>query len=903
LKLLLPFNRNRGIVLLSFNRSRIVSIRVALSRVLDLVLRRRRDELLADEIQSHLDQLAADYAARGMTPAEAQLAARRAFGGIEQTKEAYRDQRGLPVADALTQDVRFAMRLLRRDRGYSLTAVLVLALGIGVNNMLFTVLNAHTIRGLPIDRVDRVVYVSTFDDRTPDRGLSFLDFEDLRGATRSVNLAAFVSAPMVMAEDERAAERLDGAFVSENAFSLLGADPVLGRTFAQDDARSGAERVAILGTGAWTSRYGADRSILGRSILVDGRATVIIGVMPTRSGFPSSAEIWLPLAHMPGLMAQTRDARTLSVFGRVQEAVSVGEARTEIESIVERLSREHPDTSKNVRARVVPINDHFLGRLTDPAWLAFMTVGFVVVLISCANVANLVLANAAQRAREIAVRSSLGASRRRILRQLLIEGTVLAAVGGTLGLLLAAIGVRLFRTAIPPNVLPYWLDYALDARVFVALVTVSAATVFLFGLPTAIHASKIDVIGVLKDGGPTATTRRGTQRWTTAFLAVEFGLAVLLLAQLTMTLRNARPEVPTDEIIDSRQVITAAITLPAASYQSADQRNEFYRRLHERLTANPAISAISVASTLPLQGAPQQRLEIQGRPPADDQRPSVRTVMIAPKYFQTLGLTLPRGRDFRDEDGAPGQAYVIVNERLVRELFAGQEPIGQRISFAPSQASSVRNWLTIVGVAPDIRQRTVPEPDAVVYVPYRTAAPPTAVLLIRSHADAADLAPSIRREVQFVDPQLPLYRMRTMAQAVRDAQWNGRLSATLIRVLTLIAVGLSAVGLYAVTSYSVSRRTHELGLRVTLGARPRHVATVLGRRVLVQLTFGFFAGVLSTILWERMFSSGGPGPGAADPLSLTIVAAMLTGIAVIACAVPIHRATRLDPVQALRRGQ
>ena len=226
-----------------------MSIRVALSRVLDLMLRRRRDELLAEEIQSHLDQLAADYAARGMTPAEAQIAARRAFGGIEQTKEAYRDQRGLPVVDALTQDVRFAVRLLRRDRGYSLTAVLVLALGIGVNNMLFTIVNAHTIRGLPIDRVDRVVYVSTFDDRIPDRGLSFPDFEDLRSAAQSVNLAAFAGAPMVIAEDERAAERLDGAFVSENAFSLLGAEPVLGRTFAQDDARSGAERGRHPGNG------------------------------------------------------------------------------------------------------------------------------------------------------------------------------------------------------------------------------------------------------------------------------------------------------------------------------------------------------------------------------------------------------------------------------------------------------------------------------------------------------------------------------------------------------------------------------------------------------------------------------------------------------------------------------
>ncbi len=469
-------------------------IRVFLSRALGLVFRRRRDEIVAEEIQLHLDQLTDDYVKRGMTLTEAQAAARRAFGGIEQTKEAYRDQSGLPFVDAFVQDVRFAVRLLRRDRAFSLTAVLVLGLGIGVNNMLFTIVNAHTLRGLPIDHVERVVYISTFDDRAPDRGLSYADFEDLRNAARHVSLAAFVNAPIVVAEDNRVAERLDGAFISQNAFDLLGAEPVLGRGFSPNESRPGAEGVAILGSGVWTSRYGADRNVLGRSIRVDGRAAVIVGVMPADSGFPSSAEVWLPLAQMPGLTAQARDARTLSVFGRMADGVTLAEAKAEIESVVERLSRDHPDTSRNVRARVVPINERFLGRLTDPAWLAFMTVGCLVVLISCANVANLVLANAARRAREIAIRSSLGASRRRVLRQLLIEGTVLAAVGGALGMTLAMGGVRLFRTAVPPNVLPYWLDYTLDVRVFLALVAVSVATVFVFGFPTALHSSKTDVI-------------------------------------------------------------------------------------------------------------------------------------------------------------------------------------------------------------------------------------------------------------------------------------------------------------------------------------------------------------------------------------------------------------------------
>ena len=876
-------------------------IRVFFSRLLGLVFRRHRDEIVAEEIQLHLERLTDDYMKRGMTLEEAQAAARRAFGGIAQTKEAYRDQSGLPFVDEFVQDVRFALRLLRRDRTYSLTAILVLALGIGVNNMLFTIVNAHTLRGLPIDNVERVVYVSTFDDRTPDRGLSYPDFEDLRSAAQHVSLAAFVNAPMVVAEDNRLAERLDGAFISQNVFDLLRAQPVLGRGFSPNEGQPGAETVAIIGAGVWTSRYGADRSVLGRSIRVDGRTAVIVGVMCAASGFPSSAEVWLPLAQMPGLTAQPRDARTLSVFGRIADGVTSAEARAEIESIVERLSRDHSDTNKNVRARVVPINERFLGRLTDPAWLAFMTVGCLIALISCANVANLILANSARRAREIAIRSSLGASRRRVLRQLVIEGTVLAAIGGALGMVLAMAGVRLFRTAIPPNVLPYWLDYALDLRVFLALVAVSLATVFVFGFPTALHSSKTDVIAVLKDGGTSPPGVRGTQRWSTAFLAVEFGLAVILLVQLTMTMRSTLPEVRSDAIIDSREVLTFAVTLPTATYRTLDQRTEFYRRLEERLRANAAVSVVSVASALPLQGAPQQPIDIQGRTAPDGQRRAVRTVMIAPRYFQALGLTLARGRDFTEDDGAAGHAHAIVNERMVSEFFGGEDPVGQRIAFAPSGAAGGRDWLTIVGVAPDVRQRPTLEPDAIVYTPYRSVSPATASLLIRSPNDASDLASWVRGEVSAVDSQLPLYRMRTMAQALRDSQWNGRLSSTLFRVLTLIAIGLSAVGLYAVTSYGVNQRTHELGLRMTLGARTHHVVSVLGWRVLKQLSFGFFTGLVGTLLWQWMFFTGGGGPSAADPLSLVIVAAMLTAIAAIACAVPIRRATRLDPVQALRK--
>jgi putative ABC transport system permease protein len=598
---------------------------------------------------------------------------------------------------------------------------------------------------------------------------------------------------------------------------------------------------------------------------------------------------------------QPRDLRTLRVFGRLVDGATVADARVQIESTFDRLARDHPVTNRHVRGRVVPINERFLGRLTDPAWRAFAAVGFLIVVISCANVANLVLATSLRRAREIAIRSSLGADRWRVLHQLLIEAGVLAALGGILGFGVSVTGVRLFRSAIPENVLPYWLDYSFDFRVFLALLGVSVGTVFIFALLPAIHASKADVNAVLKDGGAAGQVRRSTQRWATTFLAAEFGLAVVLLAQLTMSLRSHRSELPSDEAIVSREVVTALVTLPNNTYRSPEQRVDFFRRLTERLTPNPGIRSLSVASVSPLQGAPEGRLDVEGRTPPSGAAPgSVRIVTIAPKYFEVLGLLLVRGRDFNDSDGTPGAMHAIVNERLAREYFAHENAIGRRISLGAFNPSTKGAWITVIGIAPDIRQRPVPDPDPVVYLPYQSAPPSTATLLVRTAKGGGDLVSGLRKEVQALDGGLPLYRVGTMAQVVRDAQWNGRLSARLILALTFIAVVLATAGLYAVTAYGIRQRTHELGLRIALGAGPNQIVMVIARRVLTQLAIGFGAGLVSTMLWDRTFVAARPGVVMADPISLLIVAGVMALAAAIACAVPIRRATRLQPLAAMQ---
>jgi putative ABC transport system permease protein len=879
----------------------VTTIRVFLSRLLDVIVRRRREERLGEEVEAHLDLLTQDHVAQGMSHEDARRAARRAFGGIEPMKASYRDQRGLPPLDTLAQDATFAVRMMRRHPGFSLTAILVLGLGIGVNNMFFTILHAHTMRGLPIDRVDRVVSISAFDERTPARGFAYDEFEELRTRTRSLSdLVAFVPAPVVISEEGRPAERVDGAFMTGNTFSVIGRQPVLGRDFAPEDDRPGAAAVALLGRGLWESRYGSDRGVLGRNVLVNGQPAVIIGVIPDRSGFPGTAEVWLPLARAPGLLGPDKGARNLRLFGPLRDGITVEQARAEIDAIVIEQSRRNLPGGVQSHARVVPINEQYLGRLTDPVWLAFITSGTLVALISCANVATLLLMRSFHRTREIAIRASLGASRARVVRQLLIEAGVLATAGGAIGLAVSVGAVRLFRSAIPENVLPYWFDYSLDARVVLALVGVSIATVFVFGLLPAIHASRTDVTPVLKDGLHAMNVRSG-RRWTTAFLAAEFALVIVLLSHLAVNIRSASPDLPSDRAVETREVLTAEIALPGSRYRTPVEREDFLRRLMTRLDAISGIAASSVATVLPMRSAEERRLVIADQPAVDaKEAPSVQTLEVAPNYFETFGLSLLRGRDFTERDGATGEAHAIINEQLVQQYFADRDPIGQRIALAPPKGSAEPPaWLTIVGVAPIIRQTS--RDDAIVYAPYR-GAPETAALLVRSSLDTRALMDLLKAEVRSLDAHLPLYRIQTMAEAIHAARWNGRVSSRLFLSLTCIAVVLATAGLFTVTLHAVGQRTREIGLRMALGARPNHIARVITRRVAAQLAFGFGAGLVGVRLWVWAFDSGRADISVTDPQTQLIVISILAAMAIVACALPIRRAMRMAPVDALKSG-
>lgn len=879
------------------------TLRVWLSRLRGALRGRSRAEAeLADEVQTHLDLLAHDFVARGMSPEEARFAARRAFGGVDQAKALYRDQLCLPAIDGLAQDVRFSCRSLTRDSSFLVTAVLVLSLGIGVTHMFLTIVYAHTMRGLPIPRPDRILYISTFDDRTADRPMSYPDFDDLRaGASRFQELVAYTSTPVAIGDDGRAPDRLEASFVSAGAFATLGITPLAGRDFAPADHRPGAAPVVMLGRSAWLSRYRGDPGVIGREILVDGAPATVTGILPDRSGFPSTASVWLPLEHSPGLVTAPRDARGLRVFGRLDDDSSEADARADVASIMSRLEAQHPTTNRGVRGRVVPINERFLGRLEGP-WLAFLIAGCIIVLVSSANAANLVLARSLHRAREVAVRTSLGARRSRIVREHLVEALLLASAGGAAGLAVSWTGIRLFASAIPAGTLPYWIDYTMDVRTAVALVAVSLTTVAVFGLAPALVASRLDVLRVLKDGGRWQTTSGGARRWTAAFMTAQLALAVVLLSTVMLATLTARARLPSDAALATTSVTTAALTLPASRYASPDDRRYFFEGLLERVHNLPGITAAAMTSALPGTGVAARQLDIEGRSWPDDRLPTTLVVEITPGYFRALALAPARGRDLTELDGRPGHANGLVNERFVERFLQGQPPIGTRLGVSPpDRAAGPQSWVTVVGVVPDIRQRSTPDAEPLVYLPFASAPPASATLMVRSAQDPSAVAVLLRDAAQRLDARVPLYRIQTLAQVVHDAEWNPRVSARLAATLTMLCLLLATVGLYAVTSHGAGLRRNEFGIRMALGATPLRIARLVVAGVRVPLLLGLGFGLAGAIAWDRAFPSSRPALRASDPSIMALISLLIALVTMAACYHPARRAATRAPAEVLRQ--
>ena len=810
---------------------------------------------------------------------------------------------------SLLQDLRFAVRLLIKDRWFTFVAVFALALGIGVNATVFTFVNAVLIRGLPFNDPDRIVVVVSRDARNRDRGASYADFEDWRVATRTFSgMSAFSGQTMNLSDEGRSPERFQGPYLSANAFKLIGQQPLLGRDFLPEDDRPGAAAVVILGSGVWKNRYGSDPSVVGRTIKVNEVPATVIGVMPEGFKFPTNADVWMPLAQAPRLTEQKRDARTIDVFGRLGDRVTLAQAQSEMGTIARKLAGDYPDTNKDITAHVMTFNERANGGPIKLIFLSLMgAVGFVL-LIACANVANLLLARSSGRVREMSVRIALGASRWRIVRQLLVESVLLSIVGGLLGLALAYVGVRLFDAATQDVGKPYWIQFTMDAQVFAFFAAVCLGTGIVFGLAPALHVSKTDLNEVLKDGGRSGSSGMRARRWTSALIVAELALTLVLLAGAGLMMRSFVNLYRMDIGIETTQLLTMRLSLPNQKYPTPELRRAFYERLDQRLAGIGRIQAATITTNTPLGGGFPRLLAVDGRElAAGEQPPTVTQVTIGPRYFETLGVKVLRGRAFDELDGTPGHDSAIVNQRFVSMHFGGDDPIGRRIKLTPdgpaAPGTPAPAWVTIVGIAPTVRQRAQPGddlPDPVVYIPLRAQPSSFAMLLIRAQRDPASLTSLAREEVRAIDADLPLFGILTMDQQVAQQRWPFRVFGTMFAIFAVIALALSAVGLYAVTAYSVAQRTQEIGVRMALGARAAQVLWLILRRAIVQMSIGLAIGIAGAVGVGKLLASVLFQTGARDPVLLTLIVSLLVVVSTAACVWPARRATRLDPVNALR---
>ena len=867
--------------------------------------RGRMEDELDRELLDHVERQVADHLRNGLSEREARRRARLELGGLEQIKELCRDVRGTRWIDETWQDLRFAARLLAGQRSFTVVTVMVLGIGIAVTTQFFTMFDAFTSRSLPIDDPERVVHISTRDGRARPGGVSYADFEDIRDAATSFSaLAAYEATPAAVAEDDRAPARLQRVFVSAEGLRLLGETPVLGRDLRAADERRGAPPVVILAGHVWRDRYGADRTVVGRTIRIDGEPAEVIGVMPDGFRFPRLADLWQPVSQVADLADRPRDRRAFGVIGRLVDDASVARARAEVETIAATLTRDHPETHDDVRHVTVPVVEQFVGGdPTDPLWVAFLSAGVLVLLIACANAANLLLMQAVRRRHEIAVRLALGASRWRVVRQVLIECAVLAFLGVLVGGGLAMLGLQALDNAIPDGVLGYWITFDFDTRVFAAMVGIGGASALLFGLVPAFSVSN-RAGGVLRDDARTGASR-STGRLTSVFLAAEFGLTLILLTAISSSVVRFVEGRRTFTTLDTAGVLTAEVALTVDRYETPEARTAFFEEVRARLGTRSTPAAI--VNALP-GGGPggTTGVQIDERPVTPTELlPTALTLTTGPAYFDAIGAALLRGRRFSDRDGAPGSEAAIVNARFVEIHFPDEEPLGRRIRLVTAGMNQQASWLTIVGVAPTLRQRPGRrEPDPLVYLPSRADPPRVATLLVRAPADPSSAVSLVRETVRRVDPNLPLFRVRTLEQALRDASWNGRTSEAILWTIAFIALVLSTAGLFAVTSHAVERRMRDLGIRIALGARPPQVGWMVLRTVVRHLALGIVVGAVGVYVWGTWIPGGSPGGGEGLLVRLLLFApgpAVVTLVGLMASLGPVRRAVRLDPATVLRR--
>ena len=890
-------------------------------RLAGLHLAPTREAAIIEELALYLADCYAEFLASGATEAEAYQQTLAELSGSELlAHELRRGERQVPhepitlgtnrrtnmIAD-LWQDLRFGARMLAKQPGFTLIATLTLALGIGVNTAIFSVVDAVLLRPLPFREAERLMMLGTVDSRKGDglSSVSYPNFVDLRAQSGSFErLAAFRDRNFTLTGSDEPA-RLKGVVASADLLALLGVSPSLGRSFRTEEDNAGAS-VVILSHGLWRRRFNSDPQVIGRNITLDDRSLTVVGVAPAGFQFPIAAEpvdLWTTIAHDAtgnDPMTAQRGLAYLSVIGRLKPGVSGAQAQAEMDGIARSLERQYPDDNAHHGARLVPALEQIVGDVRRPLLIIFGAVGCVL-LIACANVANLLLARATARRREIALRAALGASRGRVIRQLLTESVLLALAGSACGWLLAWSCMESLLSICPENI-PRLQDIRLDGRVFGFTLLVSLLTGVIFGLAPALQAAKTELTETLKEGGHSGEGPRGA-RLRGALLIAEVAIALILMVGAGLLLNSFWRLLKVNPGFDPRQTLTFRLSLPDSKY-SDPQAVAFFERLQARLQDLPGARSASVTFGLPFGNSGiATGLDIEGRPVAPGDRPQIDCQIVLPDYFRTLGIRLIKGRDFNARDGQNARPVAIINETLARRFFPNEDPIGKRIRPDIAAGPGDVPIREIIGVVSDVRYRSLTaDVPSEVYMPYPQLAVTTGMwVALRTDADPRSLIGAARTEVKALDRELPVFEVKTLDEYVSGAVGRPRFNALLLLLFAGVALLLTAVGIYGVISYSVTQRTREIGIRMALGAPSHDMLKLVVKQGMTLTLIGVGAGLGGALALTRLLKTLLFGVSAADPLTFSVIALLITIVAFVACWIPARRATKVDPLVALRQ--
>jgi len=864
------------------------------------------DQDFENELEIHLEMLTDENVRRGMAPEEAKRAARMRLGGLTQLKETNRELHGLPVVETFLQDTRYAFRMLRKSPGFTAVAVLTLALGIGANTAIFSVVYAVVLKPLPYVNSEQLFNVFEVQPQqgVTGTGWSYANFAELREQNSVFSEMAGAQKHQLTLTARGEPSIVNTSVVTPELFSVFGEKPLAGRMFFSEDGRAGAPPVVVLSENLWRGSFGADPNIIGSSIDLDKRSFTVIGIMPAAFRFPlltESEQVWIPLVQDPlfGSLIPRRGGHWLQVTGRLKPGVSMTQAQAELDAISARLAKAFPAENDGWAIRMVPLQQMIVGNAKSSLLVLLGAVGLVL-LIACANIANLLLTRATSRAREIAVRTTLGAGRTRIVRQLLSETAVLGLLGGLAGIVLAYFGIQALSSLLPPG-LPRVNAIRIDNMVLGFALLLSAIASFAFGLAPAWFAANSNLQSSLREGGGRSGESRNRRRARSFLAAGEIALAMVLLVAAGLLLRSFSKLMSVSPGFDAQHIVQADISLPRFQYSTPQQWAAFSEELLARVQADPGLQDSAVAVPRPIaDGCVNLGFDIVGTPPSSASvSRTANYVSVSPDYFRVMGISLLAGRFFNQHNVMSAPRVSVISEAMARLYFPNQNPLGKRLTFGfPPDSGAMREIVGVVGNVRDVALGQDPGP--MMYVPYAQAPFWGANMIVKTNLSLSSVAASIRQEVHKLDKDLPVTDVASMPEIIESSVSQSRFRTFLLGLFAAMALVLAATGIFGVISYSVSRRTNEIGIRVALGASRIAILWMVLRETLVLTFAGLALGVPCALAASHLLGHMLLNVSANDPATLTAVAFVLASVAALAGYIPARRAMRVDPMVALR---